>query len=324
MTTSTLSKMDQLRAALKAKNERGTSTTTTTSYVDKERFRFFDAPNNTTTTIRFLPDANQNNPFFWVEKQTITLSFDSILGHDTMNGPVEVRVPCVNMFEPRTCPIIKHIGPWWKGTEDDVARARKYYKKSSYIYTGFVVDSPFEEAEENKPENIIRRFELTNSLHKIIEASVSDPEMEDIPTDYVGGRDFSIKKTKVGEHSNYGTSTWRMKPRDLNAVELAAIEQHGLTDLSKYLGARPTAAQVEMIYQMFQDSLGGLPFDHETFGAVFRPYKVRDNFAGDTSAAVSKQFSVAEAIHPVSEETAVTAGRSRADDVRAALSKFRK
>jgi gp32 DNA binding protein like len=321
MTTSTLSKMDLLRAALASKNDRSASTNKT-AFADKELFRFYDAPVNTTTTLRFLPDANKENIFFWKEKQTITIPFTDILGHESLTGPVEVKVPCSNMFEKKSCPVIRHILPWWKGSEEDIARARIYYKKSSFVYTGFVVDSSLEETEENKPENIIRRFELSNSIHKIIESSLADPEMEDYPTDFIGGRDFLIKKTQNGQHANYGTSTWRLKSRDLNDTEMNAINEHGLADLSTYLGVRPTSAQSEMIYQMFQDSLGGLPFDFKAFGSVFRPYKKKmDNFVGDT-AAVSTHFSVNVDDAPSQSEP--TPAKSHADLVRAALAKHKR
>jgi hypothetical protein len=294
-----MTKMEMLRAALKADTERSTPNKPT---VDTQLFKFYDAADGSTTTFRFLPDANEANPYFWVEKQVITLPFSGVVGHAELGEttPVQVRVPCSNMFEPRSCPIIKAIAPWWKGSEMDIQRARTYYKKSTFYYSGLVVSSPLE---EQPPENPIRRLQLTSSLHNIIKASLESPDMTEIPTAYQGGTDFYIKKTKKGQYADYTTSNWARRERDLSTDELAAIEKYGLIDLSKFLGERPTADQMAMIKQMFQDSLDGLPFDNESFGNDFRPYAVVDKkFAGRDSDAVASKYS-APSTAPWNDET---------------------
>src|SRR5206468_1008631 len=146
-----------------------------------------------------------------------------------------VQVPCVDMFGD-TCPITAHIRPWWKDdSKKDLARV--YYKKKSFLFQGFVVNTPFEE--QNTPENPIRRFVINPSIYEIIKNSLMNPEMEDLPTDYVGGRDFKLTKTKKGEYANYSTSQWSFKTRSLSEAELAAIEQYGLFNLKDFLGNRP-------------------------------------------------------------------------------------
>lgn len=287
--TKPMTRMEQLRAALNAEKEK--KTPSTTASVDKQLFKFYDAPDGSTTTFRFLPDANESNPYFWVEKQVITLPFNGVVGHSelTESSQVQVRVPCSNMFEPKTCPIIKAIAPWWKGSDADIQRARTYYKKSTFFYSGFVVNSSLEE--EEAPENPIRRLQLTSSLHNIIKSSLDNPEIEEFPASYTGGLDFYIKKTKKGQYADYTTSNWARRERDLSPAELEAIDKFGLVDLSKFLGERPTSDQMAMIKQMFQDSLDGLPFDATAFGETFRPYEVRDSkFAGGTSDAVATKF----------------------------------
>ena len=46
--------------------------------------------------VRFLPDANQDNPFFWVERAMIRLTFPGIKGGDSKE--VSVQVPCMEMY----------------------------------------------------------------------------------------------------------------------------------------------------------------------------------------------------------------------------------
>ncbi|CAM6054977.1 unnamed protein product [Sphagnum tenellum] len=122
-------------------------------------------------------------------------------------------------------------------------------RRSLSFSKGFVVNSPLEEG--NVPENPIRRFVINPSVYEIIKTSLMNPEMEDLPTDYVGGRDFKIAKTKKGEYANYATSTWSFRTRPLNEIEQVAIQQYGLFNLADFRGSRPDADGVEMIKAMF-------------------------------------------------------------------------
>ena len=98
-----------------------------------------------------------------------------------------------------------------------------------------------------------------------------DPDMENIPTDYVNGTDFRLAKTMKGQYADYSTSKWARKERSLDESELASIETHGLFDLKDFLPKKPTAEQVDMIYNMFQDSVNGELFDNDKYGEHFRP-----------------------------------------------------
>ena len=267
---------------------------------DNASFPFWNIPENTSASIRFLPDADPDNTFFWVERQIIKLPFQGVTGKD--DRPVEVQVPCVDMFGD-TCPVTAAIRPWWKD-ESKKDLARTYYKKKSFLFQGFVVASPFEE--QNVPENPIRRFVINPSIYEIIKNSLMNPEMEDMPTDYVGGRDFKLTKTKKGEYANYGTSQWSFKTRALNADELAAIEQHGLYDLKSFLGTRPDRDGIEMIKAMFEDSLAGRPFDTASYGAVYRANGQRGD-GGGASAPAAPAVSAASHFVPASYNAAPAA-----------------
>lgn len=231
---------------------------------DNASFPFWNTPEGQSSVIRFLPDGDADNTFFWQERQIIKLPFQGVTGRD--DQPCEVQVPCVDMFGDQ-CPITAAIRPWWKD-ESKKDLARVYYKKRSYLFQGFVVNSAFEEP--TTPENPIRRFIINPSIYEIIKNSLMNPEMEDLPTDYVGGRDFKLTKTKKGDYANYGTSQWSFKVRGLNADELGAIEQHGLWNLKEFLGNRPDRDGIEMIRAMFEDSLAGRPFDTASYGSVYR------------------------------------------------------
>jgi hypothetical protein len=269
---------------------------------DKASFPFWDTPVGQTTTVRFLPDADQNNPFFWVERQVIKLPFDGVVGGEyPTQKPVEVTVPCIDMFG-QACPIIaatKHLWEEGKTNPDALQLARQYYKKRSYIFQGLVVNSPI--VEEEAPENQIRRFVINKSIYDIIYASLLEPNFESLPTDYEGGRDFSIKKTQKGEWANYGTSNWSYNPRALSEAERAAVEKFGLFNLKDALGAVPTADGVAAIKAMFEDSFAGKPFDHESYGQYYRPYGSRDNSGAAAQTAATTAAATTMAAPTVTE-----------------------
>lgn len=270
---------------------------------DNASYPFWNIPVGSSATLRFLPDGDQDNPFFWQKREIIKLPFEgSVGGEYATNKRVTVNVPCIDMFG-QSCPIIAHIRPWWKDDEKkDLART--YYKKKSYLFQGFVVNDGVGETEV--PENPIRRFVINPSLYEIIEKSLMDPEMEDAPTDYVNGCDFKIQKTQKGEYANYQTSQWSRRARSLTETELAAIETNKLFVLKNFLGRVPDADEVAAITAMFHDSLDGKPFDNDSYGHYFRAYSDRNS--GDADAVSSAparapaQASVQQAAAPAARE----------------------
>ena len=234
---------------------------------DKASYPYWNIPEKQTAVVRFVPDKDDDNPWFWVERQTIKLPFDGVVGGEhPSNNPQIVTVPCIDMFGD-SCPIIAETRPWWKTNE---ALARKYWKKRSFISQGFVVTSPFDESDT--PENPIRRFIVGPSLLEKMKAGLTDIEMEHTPTDYLNGTDFKIKKSKKGDYNNYDTSEWSRRSRPLSEAEQIALEHYGLFNLKDFLGARPDAEGVAMIKAMFKASLAGEPFDMASFGSHYKPY----------------------------------------------------
>ena len=135
---------------------------------DNAIYAFWNIPENSTATLRFLPDSDETNTFFWKERQMIRLSFPGIKGQDESRS-VTVQVPCVEMWGD-ACPVHAEIRPWFKdpSLEDE---GRKYWKKRSYIFQGFVTDNPMSDdqppenpmtADRVKWEHIHRVFELCN------------------------------------------------------------------------------------------------------------------------------------------------------------------
>jgi len=216
-------------------------------------------------TVRFLPDADQDNVFFWKERLMIKLPFAGIKGQ-TDSRPVTVNVPCMEMYG-ESCPILNEVRGWFKDPSLE-AQGRKYWKKRSYIFQGFVTDDPLNE--ESKPENPIRRFIIGPQIFEIIKGALMDPEMEELPTDFVRGVDFRIKKTSKGGYADYSTSQWSRRERALTNEELEAIESHGLYNLNDFLPKKPTEVELKVMQEMFEASVDGEAYDPDRWGQYFR------------------------------------------------------
>ena len=218
--------------------------------------------------IRLLPDGNPNNTFFWVERAMIKLPFAGIKG-ETDSRPVQVQVPCVEMYNDGTaCPILSEVRGWFKDKSLE-EMGRKYWKKRSYIFQGFVVEDPIRE--DKIPENPIRRFIIGPQIYQIIRSALMDPELDELPTDYLKGLDFRIAKTSKGGFADYSTSKWSRRERALTDIEKAAIDSHGLYNLSDFLPKKPTDVELKVMKEMFEASVDGEAYDLERWGQYFKP-----------------------------------------------------
>ena len=241
-------------------------------------------------TLRFLPDGNSKNTFFWQERAMIRLPFNGIKG-EMDSKQVQVRVPCMEMWQ-ETCPILTEVRTWFKDKSLE-EMGRKYWKKRDYIFQGFVRENPL--SDDKSPENPIRRFIIGPQIFSIIKSALMDPELEELPTDALKGLDFRITKTSKGGYADYNTSKWARKETALSEVEQAAIEQYGLTDLSTFLPKKPTEAEVKVIKEMFEASVDGQSYDPERWGQYFRPAGVSAPAGSSTPTADESSAPVAKA-----------------------------
>jgi hypothetical protein len=257
---------------------------------DNSIFAHWNIPEGSSAVVRFLPDGDSSNPFFWQERQMIRLEFPGVKGGDE-HKKVQVQVPCTEMWG-ETCPVHATIRPWFKDPSLE-ATARKYWKKRSYIFQGFVVNSPIEE--DSVPENPIRRFIISPQIFTIIKQALMDPEMTEIPTDYENGTDFRINKTQKGGYADYSTSNWARKERGLGEEELTAVQTHGLFNLADFMPKRPTSEDIEAIMEMFEASVDGQLYDPDRWSKFYRPNGMA---ATESSSAPAPQAAPAPAPAP--------------------------
>jgi len=229
-------------------------------------YPFWNIKEGESATMRFLPDGDDSNTFFWKERLMIKLPFSGVKG-DTGSRPVQVQVPCMEMYGD-SCGILAEVRGWFKDPSlEDMGR--KYWKKRSYVFQGFVTDNPL--ADDEAPENPIRRFIIGPQIFQIIKQALMDPDMEELPTDYTAGVDFRLNKTSKGGYADYGTSNWARRERPLSDVEMNAINTHGLFNLSDFLPKKPGEVEVKVMQEMFEASVDGEAYDADKWSNYFRP-----------------------------------------------------
>jgi hypothetical protein len=269
-----------IRAKLQAQENRGQSTTSTKSSGDQALYPFWNIKSGETAQVRFLPDSDPTNSFFWVEKSVINLTFQGVKG-TLDNKPYTVKVPCMEMYG-ENCPILAEVRTWYK---DDSLKdiANKYWKKRTYLFQGFVKQNPL--SDDVTPENPIRRFVVTPQLFAVIKAAMMNPEIEELPTDYQRGLNFNIIKGTKGDYADYSTSTFARKETGLSESELASVEAYGLYNLKEFLPKKPSESELRIIKEMFEASVDGRPYDADKWSAYYKPWGLEVNTPANQSTA---------------------------------------
>ena len=275
-----MASLAEIRAKLKEQETR--STGGSTGGGDNAIYPFWNMKEGEQATLRFLPDGDDSNTFFWKERLMIKLPFAGVKG-ETDSRPVQVQVPCMEMYG-ESCSILQEVRGWFKDPSlEDMGR--KYWKKRSYIFQGFVVDDPLKE--DSQPENPIRRFIIGPQIFQLIKAALMDPDMEELPTDYTAGVDFRLAKGSKGGYADYGASNWARRERPLGDSEMAAINNHGLFNLNDFLPKKPGEVEVKVLTEMFEASVDGEAYDPDKWSQYFRPAGMQAR-TGDPNASAPK------------------------------------
>lgn len=250
---------------------------------------FWNIPENEALNLRFLDDADANNPYFWRERDMITLTFNGIVGMHT--DPVKVTVPCNEMWVAKSCPVLTELREWYKiandtGNEELKTQASKYWKKKTYLFQCFIAPDSTHVKDDNAPENPIRRVLVNKNVFDKVKSILLNPGVKELPTHTQYGRDFGIVKTKNGGgFNNYDMSQFSMSERPLNDEELAAIETYGLWNLSDFMPKQPTPAELTAIGEMFEASVDGKPYDPARWAFAYRPAGVQKPANGEAPAS---------------------------------------
>ena len=198
-------------------------------------FPFWNMKVGERVVVRFLPDANEENPRgFLVEKVFHNLE---------VNGQRR-SIPCLTMYGDE-CPICKISQAYYKAKDE--VNGKKYWKKKQHIAQVLVVEDPLPANEETGEthQGQVRYITLSFQLYNIIREAFASDELETIPYDYEDGYDFIIKKTEQGGYASYNVGTkFANKPRALTEEELSTVYD-SLVDLATLLPKHPGEDKVQ-------------------------------------------------------------------------------
>jgi len=267
--------LEQLTAAFKKQD--------TTESRPNNYYRFWDMKIGEQAVVRFLPDANKDNPLgFMVEKLMHTLE---------INGETK-SVPCLKMYDDE-CPICKVSSAYYKDEGKESVNGKKYWRKKQHIVQALIVEDPLApdtETGENS-EGKVKFLNMGFQLYSVIKEAFESGELDDIPYLYEGGCDFIIKKSDLGGRAKYDVgSKFARRGSDLTEDEIVVAED-GMVDLNTLLPASPGLEKVET---MLEAALTGASYEDDSTGA--------STSAAESTPAKSKPEQVAESTPAKSAE----------------------
>ncbi len=181
-------------------------------------FNFWKADMDTTSTVRFLPDLDEENPMgFLVEN----------LAHELVINGKREKVPCLKMYG-EECPICALSQQYYdeKSPDHNEALGKKYYRKKSYIGQVIVMETPI----EHDQEQLVKLIEFGPAVFKQIQAAFQSGDLEEAPYELKGGYNFRIKKSKSGEYASYTTSSFAPKQTDVGDDVIESLNLYNLAD----------------------------------------------------------------------------------------------
>lgn len=184
----------------------------------KKFFNFWKADMDTVSVVRFLPDADEENPMgFLVEN----------LAHELVINGKREKVPCLKMYG-EECPICALSQQYYdeKSPEHNEQLGKKYYRKKSYIGQVIVMETPI----EHDQDQLVKLIEFGPAVFKQIQAAFQSGDLEESPFELKGGYNFRIKKTKSGEYASYTTSSFAPKQTDVGDDVIEKLELYNLAD----------------------------------------------------------------------------------------------
>ena len=137
-----------------------------------------------------------------------------------------------------------------------------------------------------------------------------DPELEELPTDYLKGVDFRIAKTSKGGFADYSTSKWSRRERSLTETEAAALEVNQLHNLSDFLPKKPTDVELKVMKEMFEASVDGEAYDMERWGQYFKPAGMGQSTGDPHRATANTATPAAKASEDYAEDEPAPAARA--------------
>lgn len=235
--------------------------------------------------FRFVEDADKNNNFFWRKRATRTLKFNGVVSNGQhYDGEVYVDVPAFNLkageiddtipvecqFKSSDDVIQQLIKPMWNGTEEGEAMYRKFSRKETFLYQGFVRAEGY--------ETKLYRFLFSKKLSDQVQACITDDEQIKAfpyaPVDPENGRDFTLRVKLENGRKDYSSSSWGLSTNPLTEAEHKYLSENGSFNLIDFLPKRPTEEQLNIMSDMVEVICNDGAFNFDAWGSVFKPNNV--------------------------------------------------
>lgn len=253
-------------------------------------YPFYDMDFDATAEVRFLADANTDNPLrFLVEKKMHTLM---------VNGEKK-SIACPKTWNiNNACPICKVASAYYKA--DDKENGKIFYRKLQYIGHVLVVKDPLPANKETNEthEGKTRYIAIGNQLYDVIKDTFESGELDVAPYKYEGGTNFIIKKTKKGDYAAYDRSKFARTSTDLDDETIGHVEK-SLIDLSTLL---PKMPEMDKLEALLEAVLKGEPVREGDDSAPEAPAQQITSAASAAKATTTKPTTSVEAEKPAKEE----------------------
>jgi len=276
-------------ADLKAAYADKTPETGTNQGFSNNYYPFWNMKVGERAIVRFLPDANDNNPRGFLEER---------VSHNLDINGQRRTIPCLTMYG-EECPICKISQAYYKA--NDKINGKKYWKSKQHIGQVIVVEDPLPANEETgeKHTGQLRYITLSFQIYNIIKESFASDELESVPYDYENGYDFIIKKTEQGGYASYAVGTkFANKSRSLSEAEMQIIDEK-LIDLSTLLPRHPGTEKVQA---MLDAEMNGEEYVDDSKPASSTPPASRSKPTPTVAANEDTQVSTSAATDSTSEE----------------------
>lgn len=200
-------------------------------------FPFFQMEEGDQSTVRFLPDLNEDNPLgFLVPKHTHVLKIN---GRDR-------TVPCLKMYH-KDCPICKVAAAYYNA--GDRNNGQRYYRKVQHVAQVLVMQTNLVPTDGNDNYlGTVRLVQISPQLYKVIQEAIMSGDLDEFPYDYQYGTNFIIKKDKQGDYPTYSFSKFAKRESALSEDEIDYVKSQ-LKDLSSLLPAEPPLEEVEALLE---------------------------------------------------------------------------
>lgn len=226
-------------------------------------YAFYKLPEGKSSTLRFIPDANQDNELgFLLERRM----------HELVINGEKQRVACLEMYGEK-CPLCETSRQYYKAKDN--TNGKKFWPKKDHMARALIVKDglPADASPGGSSVGKVMSLSIGKTLYDKIAHSISSGELgDDLPCEFVGGTDFVITRTTkpgpTGEKwSDYSLSNFARSSRSLEEEEIALLEQtddNGGTpnyvELKTLLPKKPSIEFVEnLLNQALNDGSAPIP-----------------------------------------------------------------